>query len=675
MIQLNKISKIYKSGRVDVSALKDVSLSIKEGEFVSIIGPSGSGKSTLLHILGLLDTPDEGNYFFNGVDVSSMDENERALLRNQVAGFVFQQFFLLPRFTAQENVEMPLIYNPRKSPRKKNEPEKHGDSFEYLRLVNLEDRAQHYPNELSGGQQQRVAIARSLINGPSVIFADEPTGNLDSKSGSDILALLRQLHQSGKTVIVITHDESIAKQADRVITILDGEIVSDTVSRSPNNFVVGRREKIWNQAKIQKKRDRFDISSVISRFKPPIGFREIKTFSFQSYRSITAHMARSFLSVLGILIGVASFISMLSIGTGASEEIEKNLESMGTNILMLMPGSHRTRHVALQAGSITRLTFRDAKAISDLAYIKGVSPTVRDRGQVIYRNKNWNTQIRGVGVQYSNLRLSSPVYGNFFTTDDVSRKQRVVVLGRTVVRELFDGKDPIGKTLKINRVPFRIIGVLPEMGSAFHEDRDDVVLIPITTAMYRVLGKKYIDSFDIGVIDQKYIDRAKEKINEIIRRNHRIKDSDEDSFSIMDMTEMRKTLENTTQTLSVMLSAVAAISLLVGGIGIMNIMLVTVQERTREIGLRKALGAGTHDILTQFLLESLLLSLIGGIIGIFIGIGISLAVSNFANWAIKITLVSILTSVSFSALIGIIFGMWPAVKAARLEPISALRYE
>jgi macrolide transport system ATP-binding/permease protein len=575
-------------------------------------------------------------------------------MRNKTFGFVFQEFFLLAKLTARENTEMPLVYA--------RNGKKAGLGLEFLELVRMGDRKNHYPNELSGGQQQRVAIARSLINEPKVIFADEPTGNLDSRSGQDIMQLLGELHRAGKTIIVITHDEKIASFAERTITLFDGEIKED--KRSGKKEISPGHADRANKSIADKVPDRKHTF-----------WGDLLQFGSQAFRSIFAHPVRSILSVLGILIGVASLIAMQAIGSGAKESIEKQLSSLGSNILMLMPGSRQTHGVALEAGAVTRFTLEDAQHIKKIPYIKGVSPSIMGRVQVVYGNRNRNTQLQGVGLEYQKIRLSEPVFGRFFSDLEVQTRRRSALVGRTIVKEVFQNHNPIGKTIKVNRIPFTVIGILPEMGVSHRNDRDDIVLIPITTAMFRVLGKKYIDFMDIDVAQLSKMDTVKKYIEGMVMQRHRLTEKDQDSFYIRDMTEIREALMGTMKTLGLLLSSVAAIALLVGGIGIMNIMLVTVQERTREIGLRKAVGARRKDITLQFLIESAFLSLSGGILGIGIGTLISVLIAFFGGWAIRITPQSLVLSVIFSAFIGIFFGMWPALKASRLEPIMALRYQ
>jgi len=643
-------------GDTQVGALQGVSLKIAPGEFVAIMGPSGSGKSTLMHILGLLDRPDGGEYYLGKKKANGLSDEELSAVRNRLVGFVFQQFHLLPRMTALENAELPLVYAGKRHLKEKAQQK--------IKEVGLLDRMNHRPNELSGGQQQRVAIARALVNDPLIILADEPTGNLDSKSREEIISILKDLNQKGKTVIIVTHEKEIALQAKRVISMLDGRIISDEKSEiPPHPSEENQIEQI--------------IGVVLSKSERKA--RETKFFDYlhQAAGAMISHKMRSFLSILGILIGVAAVIAMLAIGQGAKESIEKQLASLGSNLLVIRPGSSRLHGVAMETGTVTRFTLEDVAAIAKLSEaVKSVSPSVTGRGQMVYANKNWNTQVEGVGVDYAAMRAASPAVGRFFTEGEVKMRDKVVILGTTVVRELFGDANPVGQSLKINLVNFRVIGVLPSKGASSFHDQDDNAVIPITTAMFRVFGKEYVDTIYVEAKSPDLIAAAQEAISALIIKQHRLTARDaEDSFQIRNMTDIKNTLEATTKTMSLLLGSIAAISLLVGGIGIMNIMLVSVTERTREIGLRKAIGANNKDVLAQFLIESVLMSFIGGIVGVLSGSGIAVLITFFAGWAVKVSLSSVILATTFSLIVGVAFGLWPARKASELDPIEALRYE
>lgn len=647
MIEIKDLQKKYKMGENIVYALRGVSLKIEPGEFVAIMGPSGSGKSTLMHILGLLDVPDAGSYMMNGKEVAKLHEDDLAVLRRDAIGFIFQQFNLLPRMTALENVSLPLLYSQRHMDLKKGAA--------LLTRVGLKTRTLHKPNELSGGQQQRVAIARSLVNDPRIILADEPTGNLDSASGKEIMAALKELNDQGITVVIVTHEEGIGRQAKRLIRMQDGKIESDEKSVSKINE---SRETV---AVTHKK---FYFSEILEHF-------------YQGFKTLAANKVRTSLSMLGILIGVGAVVAMLALGTGAQKAIEKQLSSLGSNLLILRQGASHSHGVTMGAGTVTRITLEDAKSIKDqLSTVRDVSPVVNGRGQVGYLNKNWNTQISGVSMEYATIHATVPLVGRFFTEEENLKRSRIAVIGATIVRELFGNDNPIGEMIKINKVSFQVIGILPTKGATGFRDQDDIILVPVLTGMHRLMGKDYIDSVDIEVTNAEDIDDTQQAVLDLIKSRHKIPPSQqEEAFQVMNLSDIKEAVEQSSKTMSVLLASIAAISLLVGGIGIMNIMLVSVTERTREIGLRKAVGARRRDILSQFLAEAVVVSTVGGLLGIMLGWTITMVLSKVAGWTTSISPESVFLAFFFSASIGIIFGIYPARKAALLHPIDALRYE
>ncbi|UYL09379.1 ABC transporter permease [Bdellovibrio sp. SKB1291214] len=648
MIEISGIKKSYKMGDNVVDALRDVTLTIEDGDFVAIMGPSGSGKSTLMHILGLLDVPTSGSYKLHGREVSKLSEDELAILRRDEIGFIFQQFNLLPRMPAWQNVSLPLLYSEKKFDFSKAEV--------LLEKVGLGTRGDHKPNELSGGQQQRVAIARSLINNPRIIFADEPTGNLDSRSEKEIMDILKSLNAQGITVVIVTHEEEIGEQANRLIRMRDGVVQSDE-RKAPLNTVASHTSD-------QSLHTEFHFGEMIEHFD-------------QGWKTLAANKVRSGLSMLGILIGVAAVVTMLALGTGAQQSIEKQLASMGSNLLILRAGNVRVSGVAQESGVRIRITTDDVAALkAQIPSIKNVVPNVSGRGQVTYLNKNWNTSVAGVSTAFVEVRNAEPVMGRFFSDDENQRRALVAVIGRTVSRELFGDKSPIGESIKINKINFTVIGMLPEKGAQGPNDQDDRIIVPVQTAMYRLFGKTYVDSVDVEVGQKELIDETQDSLKEVLNKRHRVPLSQQDdAFQIFNMADLQAAIESSSKTMSMLLSSIAAISLLVGGIGIMNIMLVSVTERTREIGLRKAIGGRKIDILMQFLAESVVVSVIGGLLGIGLAWGVTIALSSVLGWPMSISAKAVGLSFFFSAFIGIVFGLYPAKKASELHPIDALRYE
>lgn len=656
MIQFKNIVKSYTMGDQIVQAVNGVSLTIAAGEFVAIMGASGSGKSTLMHIMGLLDRPQSGQYILAGEDITDLSDDKQAALRNRLIGFVFQQFHLLARRTAIENAGLPLVYANQRHSLEKVRQE--------LSAVGLTDRAAHRPNQLSGGQQQRVAIARALVNDPLIIMADEPTGNLDSKSKDEIVTILKELHKKGKTIIMVTHEAEMARHASRVIVMRDGNIISDE-KRGQNQCAVGGDSfKTILDEVLQSTKKRYDLAKFFDSVN-------------QAVYAMIANKLRSFLSILGILIGVAAVIAMLALGSGARASIETQLASLGSNLLMIRPGQINMQAVAMQAGDATRLTFGDLNAIGEMPSVRRVSPSVTGRVQAVYAGKNTNTQLEGTSVSYAAMRSAQPAVGRFFTEEETRTRAKVALLGTTVVRALFGDNNPIGETIKINAINFVVVGILPPKGAGGFRDQDDTIIVPITTAMARVLGKDYLDTIYAEGDSPEILDDLTGKIGDLLKQRHRIikKFSDDEAFQIRNMADLKNAIAATTKTMTVLLGVIAAISLVVGGIGIMNIMLVSVTERTKEIGLRKALGATGSDILVQFLVESALMACIGGSAGILLGAGASYLLTLLAGWTIQVSLGSIILATTFSITVGIVFGLWPAQKAAQLNPIEALRYE
>jgi macrolide transport system ATP-binding/permease protein len=715
-IELHDIYKTYHLGEIDVPVLKGISLTVSQGEFVALMGTSGSGKTTLMNILGCLDRPSSGKYWLEGEDVVALSADEWAQLRNQKIGFVFQTFNLLPRTSALENVIMPLSYTAQHL----SDQEGRQRAGDLLRRVGLGDRLDHEPSQLSGGQQQRVAIARALINNPAILFADEPTGNLDSKTSEEVLELFRRLNEAeGVTIILVTHDENVARSAKRIIRITDGMVEAEKI-QSP--AAPGGQVGVSPPAG----------SEVVAKLRSGLAWLRLRWMVRTALHGLRRNVMRAALTTLGIVIGVAAVIAMMEIGRGSSSAIQATIASMGANNLLVLPGTASSGGVSFGAGSVMTLTPQDAEAIlNESPAIRGAVPVVRARTQVIFGNRNWVPSfIYGTTPAWLDVREWGLSEGDMFTDRDVRNASKVCVLGQRLVRELFQGENPIGKEVRVQNVSFRVIGVLTAKGAnMMGMDQDDVLLAPWTTIKFRVTGASATTanqsagdkasgsstSTTVNSLNQIYpnaqnqlypipsptqaadtpqpvrfinvdqiltagrstqeIPAAINQITQILRERHRIGPGEPDDFSIRDMTEMTKALSSTGTMMTKLLLAVALISLLVGGVGIMNIMLVSVTERTREIGLRMAVGAWSRDILEQFLSESVILCFCGGAVGILVGRGISMLVRVVLRWPTELSLSAIVAAFAVSVTVGIVFGFYPAWKASRLDPIIALRYE
>jgi len=848
LIRLENITKTYYLGEVDVPVLRGISLTIARGEMVALMGASGSGKTTLMNILGCLDRPTSGEFWFDGQEMSRLSPNERALVRTAKLGFVFQSFNLLPRTSALRNVLMPLDYALRRPGR--NEAIVLGESL--LEQVSLGSRMDHDPSQMSGGQQQRVAIARALINRPALLLADEPTGNLDSRTGDEILRMFQRLHAEGITVILVTHDAKVAAYADRTIHIADGLVANDShgpikddcrANGSPagkrlepdsvlvglsgngslhhhfgNGIALARMIAAQNGNGNGKPADdtagsihlahgpitegspwrlevdaRDDDCSAGKRLEPeslfvglpangsshhhcgngaapaphdvgrsstlfasvlttePSGAGEAaeifgcaaRSEPMPSHRrslasilfpptlrtalgNLRRNKMRSALTALGVIIGVGAVIAMTEIGEGSKAAIEKTIASMGANKLVIFPSAANTGGVKQGVGTVQTLKPSDVDEIArQCSAVQVVVPMIWAQGQVIYGNKNWAPQqLTGTAPSYLATRDWEDLEeGTCFSDDDVRSSNGVCLIGATVKRELFEDESPIGKTVRIRNVPFRVIGVLSPKGANMQgQDQDDCVIAPWTTIKFRVngggagstrampgttvstintLGNPYpaptplyyqgvpteladtpqavrqasVDYVQVKASSADEVQPAIEQITALLRERHHLRDDADNDFKVLDLTEIAHASARTAEMMGILLLVVAAISLVVGGVGIMNIMLVSVTERTREIGLRMAVGARRYHILQQFLVEAVLLCLVGGVLGILAGRGTSIVVREIEHWTTKVSVTAIVVSVVVAAGVGIVFGFYPAWKASRLDPIEALRHD
>ncbi len=696
IIRIEKLTRVYRVGDIEVQALRGVSLTIERGEFVAIMGASGSGKSTLMAILGCLDRPTGGAYYFDGVNVAGLPEPELARLRSERLGFVFQSFNLLARASALENVALPLFYAGSAS---------HGmarfdRAAATLDLLGLGNRVRNTPAQLSGGQQQRVAIARALINNPSVLLADEPTGNLDTRTSQDIMKTLRALNRErGVTVIVVTHEPDIAAYTDRVITMRDGQIISD--ERQTNN-AIAPASPAQPTAPSELRAGGTPAAGGSLAGLWALGLM-ILTAATQA---LARNKMRSSLTMLGVFIGVAALIAMMAVGKGANEAVRKQIESLGTNLLVVVPGAAVMGGMRGGLGSASTITVADAEAIRrEAPAVASVSYIIRQAGQVQYANKNWTTGIMGVTANYPPTTNWRIVAGRGITQEDESGAALVAVIGQTVSRQLFGANaNPLGAVIQAKGVPLRIVGVLGAKGQTpFGTDQDDVIMVPFSTAERKVLGVAAPSQEQVplnwayppppnpynfkqrmtGFVNQIYVQAASPaqvqpaiaQATEILMRRHRIRAGDTPDFSVRNLSQIAETAETSSRIMALLLAAVASISLVVGGIGIMNILLVSVTERTREIGLRMAIGARRLHVLLQFLAEAVLLSVTGGVAGIIMGVALSKGLSLVAGWPAPIVPAAIVGGFLFSAAVGMFFGFYPARKAAGLDPIEALRYE
>ncbi len=792
LIRVENIHKTYHLGEVDVPVLKGVSFTIRRGELVALMGASGSGKTTLMNILGCLDRPSSGEYWLDGQEVGHLAADERALVRTAKLGFVFQSFNLLPRTTAINNVLMPLDYSqhpptPRASLQR---------AHELLVRVGLEERLDHIPSKMSGGQQQRVAIARALINQPALLLADEPTGNLDSRTSVEILEMFQELNAAGITVVLVTHDPKVASFAHRTIRVTDGLIEEDSAENdAPNhngtdhdgphepngNFrhdhphgrparsvavataAVPRLARVPVSAAavlagdgaqtakyegagmmagaplitrpIQVRRPAADAKpaehphlrpSMAAAFMPPT-FRT-------AINALRRNKLRSALTTLGIVIGVSAVIAMVEISTGSKTALMQTMATMGANNLMVQSGAASSGGISWGFGSEKTLTPGDADEIRlQCDNVQAAAPIVQVMGQVVYGNRNWVPMaIYGTTPAYLKVRdWAGMDAGDMFTKQDVRGAIKCCVIGTTIARELFEGRSPIGQDIRVQNVALRVVGVLSRKGAnMMGMDQDDIVLAPWTTIKFRVSGNSSggasrgttstsgtagssintkpnslnnlypgttalypqqsesqaannplpvrfanVDQIFAKAATPETIPAAMAEISRLLHDRHHIQPEQEDDFNIRDMSEIIKALSSMTSMMGALLLIVALISLAVGGVGIMNIMLVSVTERTREIGLRMAVGARGFQILKQFLIEAVVLCLFGGGVGILLGRSVALLVWFMLRWPIQASFPAIGAAFAVSATIGIAFGFYPAWKASRLDPIEALRYE
>ena len=658
IIRIRNLCRRFKSGDSEVTILKDLNLDIEAGEMVAIIGQSGSGKSTLMNILGCLDRPSDGEYFINGKNATDLSPQERAALRRENIGFIFQRYHLLADLKAWENVAIPAIYAGTAADARE------ARAKALLTRLGLGDRTDHKPSQLSGGQQQRVSIARALMNGGQIIFADEPTGALDSHSGEEVMKILGELHAEGHTIILVTHDRHIADHADRVIEIKDGEIIDDR-RQNADTADSGKR------AAVPAKKTFFGaagrITSAIS----------------MAWRAILGHKLRAFLTMLGIIIGIASVVSVVALGQGAQQQVLNSISGLGSNTIQIFPGQFGDR----RAGRIRTLVPSDATILAKQDFIDSATPVVSASATVRYDNKELTGEITGAGDQYFQVQNLPIVAGRSFNQQDIDNYAAVAILDQKGAQNLFNASaangyaGALGQVILLRNTPVRIIGIVDTSSQSRFEVGNNIsVYMPYTAAMNRLLGRSNVSSIILRINDSANPAVAEDAITRILTRRHGSQD-----FSLFNSDSLRKAISQSIQVFSILISSIAVISLVVGGIGVMNIMLVSVTERTQEIGIRMAVGARQGDIMMQFLIEALMLCLLGGAIGVGLAYGFGWVMNNTGSAApsggeqaafkLVYSTASTIAAVICASGIGLLFGFLPARNAARLDPVEALSRE
>ncbi|MFG1295222.1 MacB family efflux pump subunit [Xanthobacter variabilis] len=650
LIELNKLRREYPAGEGVLTVLKDIDLTIEEGEMVAIVGASGSGKSTLMNILGCLSRATSGSYRIAGRETADLDPDELAALRREHFGFIFQRYHLLGELTALGNVEIPAIYAGWAPGARR------ARALELLGRLGMGDRTGHRPGQLSGGQQQRVSIARALMNGAKLILADEPTGALDKASGEEVLRILDELHAEGKTIVIVTHDMNVAERAERIIEFSDGAIISDRRT--------GKRTQ--PHAAPPDPTEGAALDAAATRSWQALAMRFQEAFRM-ALLAMNAHRLRTFLTMLGIIIGIASVVCVVALGEGSRRKVLANISSLGTNTLEIFPGK---TFGDVRSGKITTLVVGDARALAEQPYVAAVTPTVSTSKTVRFGPTEATALVNGVGAQYFEARGTKLAQGRFFDAAAVRSYAQDAVIDENTRKTLFADYpgDPIGEVILVGDVPCRVIGITEQQQGGFGSSQNLSIYLPYTTVQARILGTTALRSITVRVNDDTDTALAETAVTDFLTKRHGKQD-----FFILNTDDIRKTITSTTETLTLLIAAIALISLLVGGIGVMNIMLVSVSERVAEIGVRMAVGARQSDILQQFLIEAVLVCLIGGVagIGLALGFGVLFAYAG-SNFTLVYSPASIVVAFVSSSLIGGIFGFLPARSASMLDPVEAL---
>lgn len=643
LIELKGIYRHFTSGAESLAVLKNISLSIHSGEMVAIIGASGSGKSTLMNIIGCLDKPTQGEMSIHHIPTRQASSEQLAQLRSQYIGFIFQRYHLMPYLTATENVVIPALYTAMTA------TERHERAVYLLRRLGLGQHLLHKPAQLSGGQQQRVSIARALMNGAGIILADEPTGALDRSSGQELMGILHGLHQSGHTIIIVTHDRNIANQAQRIIEISDGEIIADRTNET------------------------IDTSAMQAALPVPLAtgrphwWLSVREAIKMAWRALLGHRIRAFLSMLGIIIGISSVVSSMAVGEGARQEILNEISQLGTSNLDIRPGLGWDKP---RPDFERALSVADIELLSQQPYVDSLSPVVSKMVVAVRGNKQVMVSLSGVSQGFFQVKGLNFSVGDSFTQSHVNAREPVVILQPELSDTLFAaGQNPLGEIVQLGGIPLRVIGVAKRGGSSFGGLL--AAWMPYTSLTERISGDIPLESITVRVREGYNLNNVQRDVEKLLEGAHGQRD-----FFILSNDQMSKAIQKTSDSMTLLITSIAAISLLVGGVGVMNIMLVSVTERTHEIGIRLSVGARPSDIMIQFLIEAVVICTLGGLIGI---VGSALAGVVFSWVTQEFTMIftwpPLVLACSFSALIGLGFGFFPARNAARLHPTEALARE